>query len=46
MICEDPENEWRLVEVDEDEDKVYMYHVIFLGKSKSRAWVLDDKVKE
>ena len=45
VICKDPEEDWELVETDEDKDKIHMYHVIFLGKTKSRAWVPDDKVR-
>ena len=45
VICKDPEGDWELVETDEDKDKIHMYHVIFLGKTKSRAWVPDDKVR-
>ena len=44
-MCEDGENEWMLDDKDEDGDPVRMYHVVFLGKAKSWAWISDDKVE-
>ena len=46
IVCEGDDGDWNIQEEDEDEDIVRVYHVLFLGKVKSRAWVEDDKVSK
>lgn len=45
VVCKDSENDWMLDDTDEDGDPIRMYHVVFLGKAKSWAWIPDDKVE-
>ena len=44
-MCKDSENDWMMDDKDDDGDPIRMYHVVFLGKAKSWAWIPDDKVE-